>query len=79
MEVMKVTCEDAHTIGSLEEFSWMRFSDEIAGAAGDDVVDVDIDRAIKPRWLHALNLKDSYTPQNTSKTRTNVDNVMIKL
>jgi hypothetical protein len=34
---------------------------------------------MKPRWLHALNLKDSYTPQNTSKTRTNVDNVMIKL
>jgi hypothetical protein len=77
--MIEEACKDEYTIGSLEEFSWMRFSDEIAGAAGDDVVDVDIDRAIKPRWLHALNLKDSYTPQNTSKTRTNVDNVMIKL
>ena len=77
--MIEEACKDECTIGSLEEFSWMRFSDEIAGAAGDDVVDVDIDRAIKPRWLHALNLKDSYTPQNTSKTRTNVDNVMIKL
>ena len=79
MEVMKVTCEDAHTIGSLEEFLWTRFSDEIAGTAGDGVVDVDINRAIKPRWLHARNLKDSHTPQNTSKTCINVDNVMTKL
>ena len=76
---MKVTCKDTYTIGSLEEFSWMWFSEEIAGEAEDDVVDVDIDRAIKPRWLHALNLKDSHTPQNTSKTCANVDNVMIKL
>ena len=36
-------------------------------------------RAMKPSWLHARNLKDSHTPQNTSKTCTNVDNVMIKL
>ena len=35
--------------------------------------------AMKPRWLHAQNSKDSYTPPNTLKTCTNVDNVMIKL
>jgi len=79
IEMIKEVCKDECTIGSLEEFSWMWFSNEIAGTAGDDVVDVDIDRAMKPRWLHALNLKDSHTPQNTSKTCTNVDNVMIKL
>ena len=59
IEVMKVTCKDECTIGGLEEFSWMWFSDEIAGTAGDDVVDVDIERAMKPRWLHAPNPDDS--------------------
>ena len=79
IEMMKVACKDECTIGSLAEFSWMWFSDEIAGTAGDDVVDADIDRAMKPRWHNARNLKDGYAPQNTSKTCTNVDNVMIKL
>ncbi|CAL6328091.1 unnamed protein product [Bathycoccus prasinos] len=27
--------------------------------SGDDVVDVDIERAMKPRWLHAPNLSSS--------------------
>ena len=67
IEMMKVAYKDEYTIGSLEEFSWMWISDKIAGTAGDDVVDVDIERAMKPRW------------PNTSKTRTNVDSVMIKL
>ena len=62
-EMIEEACKDECTIGSLEEFSWMWFSDEIAGTAGDDVVDVDIERAMKPRWLHAQNSKDSYTPQ----------------
>jgi hypothetical protein len=77
--MMKVAYKDECTIGSLEEFSWMWFSNEISGTTGDDVVNVDIDRAMKPSWLHARNLKDIYTPQNASKTCTNVDNVMIKL
>ena len=77
--MIEEACKDTCTVGSLEEFSWMWFSDEIAGTAGDDVVDVDIDRAMKPRWLQAQNSKDSYTPPNTLKTCTNVDNVMIKL
>jgi len=57
----------------------MWFSDEIAGTAGDDVVDVDIEQAMKPRWLHARNLKDGYTTQNTSKSCMNVDSIIIKL
>jgi hypothetical protein len=57
----------------------MWFSAEIAGTARDDVVDGDIDRVMKPRWHNTGNLKDGYTPQNTSNTCTNVDNVMIKL
>ena len=79
IEMMKVAYKDEYTIGSLEEFSWMWFSDEIAGTAGDDVVDVDIERAMKQIWHHARNPIDIYTLQNTSKTRTNRDNVMIKL
>ena len=59
IEMMKVAYKDECTIGSLAEFSWMWFSDEIAGTAGDDVVDVDIERAMKPRWLHAPNPSDS--------------------
>jgi len=42
IEMMKLAYKDECTIGGLEEFSWMWFSDEIAGTAGDDVVDVDI-------------------------------------
>lgn len=57
----KVARKDARTIGSLEEFSWLWFSAKIAGTAGDDIVDVDIERAIKPSWLQARNSKDSYT------------------
>ena len=59
IEMMKVAYKDVCTIWSLAEFSWMWFSDEIAGTAGDDVVDVDIERAMKPRWLHAPNPDDS--------------------
>jgi len=59
IEMMKVAYKDECTIGSLAEFSWMCFSDEIAGTAGDDIVDVDIERAMKPRWLHAPNPDDS--------------------
>ena len=73
--MMKVAYKDKYTIGSLAEFSWMCFSDEITGTAGDDVVDVDIERAMKPRWLHAHNLKDGYTTQNTSKSCMNVDSI----
>jgi len=76
---MNMVYKDECTIGILEEFSWMWFSAEIAGTAGDDVVDADIDRAMKPSWLQARNSKDSYTPPNTLKTCTNVDNVMINL
>ena len=79
IEVIEEACKDECTIESLEEYSWMWFSGEIAGTAGDDVVDVDIDRVMESNRLHARNLKDSHTPQNTSKTCTNVDNVMIKL
>ena len=53
-----MTCKDECIIGSLEEFSWMCFSNEIAETAGDDVVEADIDRAMKPRWYNARNLKD---------------------
>ena len=66
--MIEEVCKEECTKGSLEEFSGMWFSDEIAGTAGDDVVDADIDRVMKPRWHNARNLKDSYTPQNTSKT-----------
>ena len=59
IEMMKVAYKDECTIGSLEEFSWVWFSDEIAGTAGDDVVDVDIKRAMKQIWHHAPNSKDS--------------------
>ena len=59
IEMMKVAYKDECTIWSLAEFSWMWFSDEIAGTAGDDVVDVDIERAMKPSWLHAPNPSDS--------------------
>ena len=59
IEMMKVAYKDECTIWSLAEFSWMWFSDEIAGTAGDDVVDVDIERAMKPSWLHAHNPSDS--------------------
>ena len=79
IEMIEEACKDACTIGSLEEFSWMWFSDEIAGTAEDDVVDTDIDRVMESNRLHARNLKDSYIPPNTFKTCTNVDNVMIKL
>ena len=59
IETIEEACKDECTIGSLEEFSWMWFSDEIARKSGDDVVDVDIERAMKPRWLHAPNPDDS--------------------
>ena len=70
-EVCKYEC----TIRSFEEFSLMWFSAEITGTTGDDVVDVDIEQAMKPRWLHAHNLKDGYTTQNTSKSCMNVDSI----
>ena len=38
IEMMKVAYKDECTIGSLAEFSWMWFSDKIAGTAGDGVV-----------------------------------------
>lgn len=47
--MMKEVCRDEYTIESLEEFSWIWFSNEIAGVAGNDVVDVDIERPVKPR------------------------------
>ena len=61
-EMIEEACKDECTIGSLEEFSWMWFSNEIAETAGNDVVNVDIDRAMESSRLHARNLKDSYTP-----------------
>ena len=79
IEMIEEACKDEYTIGSLEEFSWMWFSAEIAGTAGDDAVDADIEQAMKPRWLHARNLKDGYTTQNTSKSCMNVDSIIIKL
>ena len=74
-EMIEEACKDECTIGSLEEFSWMWFSNEIAETAGNDVVNVDIEQAMKPRWLHARNLKDGYTTQNTSKSWMNVDSI----
>ena len=59
IEMMKVAYKDESTIGSLEEFLWMWFSDDSAGTTGDDVVDVDIERTMKPRCLHAPNPSDS--------------------
>jgi len=53
----------------------MWFSDEIAGTAGDDVVDASYEAELASR----AEPERSHTPQNTSKTCTNVDNVMIKL
>jgi hypothetical protein len=61
-EMIEEACKDECTIGSLEEFSWMWFSNEIAETAGNDVVNVDIDRAMESSRLHAQNSKDSYTP-----------------
>ena len=61
-EMIEEACKDECTIGSLEEFSWMWFSNEIAETAGNDVVNVDIDRAVESSRLHARNSKDSYTP-----------------
>ena len=60
--MIEEACKDEYTIGSLEEYSWMWFSAEIAGTAGDDVVNVDIDRAMESSRLHARNSKDTYTP-----------------
>ena len=61
-EMIEEACKDECTIGSLEEFSWMWFSNEIAETAGNDVVNVDIDRAMESSRLHARNSKDTYTP-----------------
>ena len=61
-EMIEEACKDECTIGSLEEFSWMWFSNEIAETAGNDVVNVDIDKAMESSRLHARNSKDSYTP-----------------
>ena len=61
-EMIEEACKDECTKGSLEEFSWMWFSNEIAETAGNDVVNVDIDRAMESSRLHARNSKDSYTP-----------------
>ena len=36
IDVIEEAYKDECTIGSLEEFSWMWFSKEIAGTAGDD-------------------------------------------
>ena len=62
IEMMKVAYKDECTIWSLAEFSWMWFSNEIAETAGNDVVNVDIDRAMESSRLHARNSKDTYTP-----------------
>ena len=61
-EMIEEACKDECTIESLAEFSWMWFSNEIAETAGNDVVNVDIDRAMESSRLHARNSKDSYTP-----------------
>jgi hypothetical protein len=61
-EMIEEAYKDECTIGSLEEFSRMWFSNEIAETAGNDVVNVDIDRAMESSRLHAQNSKDSYTP-----------------
>ena len=61
-EMIEEARKDECTIGSLEEFSWMWFSNEIAETAGNDVVNVDIERAMESSRLHARNSKDSYTP-----------------
>jgi len=61
-EMIEEVCKDECTIGSLAEFSWMWFSNEIAETAGNDVVNVDIDRAMESSRLHARNSKDTYTP-----------------
>ena len=51
--MIEEACKDERTIGSFEEFLWMCLSAEITGTAGDDVVDVDIDRAMESCRLQA--------------------------